>query len=156
MTRTLLRFIPDGQTPPVCPQPVMAEEKERADVPFPRLMLHNWSCKNGVPCQVRLEAGLLAAPLELELNAQPQMLPWVPRLLLGILWLQTAKMENGPSCRILPGPNIWSTDTLTERNADKGRIPERPGESIASQTGGINLEKGEMTFLLFLRCAWQI
>lgn len=95
----------------------------------------------------------MAAPLELELNAQPQMLPWVPRLLLGILWLQTAKMENGPSCRILPGPNIWSTDTLTERNADKGRIPQRPGESIASQTGGINLEKGEMAFLLFLRCA---
>lgn len=41
MTRTLLRLIPDRQPPPVCPQPVMAEEKERADVPFPRLMLHN-------------------------------------------------------------------------------------------------------------------
>lgn len=61
--------------------------------------------------------------------------------------------NNGPSCSMLPDPSIWSTDTLTERDADEGSIPERPGESTASQTDGINLAKGEMAFLLFLRCA---
>ena len=113
-----------------CSYPVRAEEK-KTGVPFPRLMLHNWSCRaesfakpDGMPC-VSQNWWLIPDPA------------LYPKDFLGDKWSRMAQISGRPS-----SPNICYTD-----NWEKGWHWRSEDSRIEAKSAASKLWADEFTLI---------